>query len=304
MRLPAGPRRAAAALGLALGPGLAVLAAALGHAPLGCTPASPRAEGPLLPPAPRAVESASPAPPPPDTAVRETPSPAESASPEAPPKEIFDPSLPVEVRVPGDLVALVAHGPTGNHRAIVYLHGVCGDVSRYQDWAEAAIHHGTVIAVRGDDACKEPGRYKWGDSVARTDRRLVAAVRAVGAVRAAPLDTESIVLVGYSQGSARAEALLRTFPARYNRAVLVAGPREHSAASFRETLSVAIVAGQKDLKTHLRDAAEKARKAGAHAHYFELPGARHGEYGPEAARVMGEALSWALGEEGGDAKTP
>ena len=195
----------------------------------------------------------------------------------------------------GDLVALVAHGPVGNHRAIVYLHGVCGDVTKYRAWSEAGIRFGTVVAVRGDDKCKEPGRFKWGDSVPRTDRRIVAALTAVGAVRGG-LDTESVTLVGYSQGAARAEGLVRAVPSRYRRAVLVAGPLEHEPRSFREATAVAIVAGALDLKTHLQDAAAKAAKAGVRARYFELPGARHGDYGPEGVRVLGDALTWLFEE--------
>ncbi len=210
----------------------------------------------------------------------------------------FDPSLPTEVPVAGDLVALVAHGPTGNRRAIVYLHGVCGDVTKYRAWAEAAVHFGTVVAVRGDDRCKEPGRYRWGFGLDRTDRRIVAALRAVGEARGAPLDGESVTLVGYSQGSARAEALVRAFPSRYRRAVLVAGPKEHAPSSFREALGVAVVAGENDLKTHLQDSAAKAAKVGVRARYFELPGARHGEYGPAAVKVMGDALGWVFAEAG------
>lgn len=224
-----------------------------------------------------------------------TPPPAPSPAPPPPEAPRYDPALPTEVPVTGDLVALVAHGPIGEQRSIVYLHGVCGDVTKYRAWAETAVRFGTVVAVRGDDKCKEPGRFKWGASVKRTDQRLVAALRAVGAVRGG-LDTESVTLVGYSQGSARAEGLVRAFPSRYRRAVLIAGPLEHEPSSFRSAAAIAILAGALDLKTHLQDAAAKAAKAGVRARYFELPGARHGDYGPEGARVMGEALAWVYAD--------
>jgi predicted esterase len=239
----------------------------------------------------------------PDTAP---PRPADTSPPlldTAPPPEPtpaaeprYDPSLPTEVPVEGDLVALAAHGAIGNRRAIVYLHGVCGDIHKYRSWSDAAVRFGTVVAVRGDDRCDEPGRFKWGASVTRTDHRIVAAVRAVGEARGAGLDAESITLVGYSQGSARAEALVRALPSRYPRAVLVAGPKEHAPASFRGALGIAFVAGEKDAKTHLVESADKAARAGVRARYFELPGARHGEYGPEAVRRMGEALAWVFAD--------
>ena len=219
-----------------------------------------------------------------------------SAEAPAAPVERFDPTLPTKVPVAGDLVAEVAHGAVGNRSVIVYLHGVCGDVHKFRAWTEAAVHFGTVVAVRGDDKCKDAGRYKWGFGTDRTDRRILAALRAVSAVRSVPLDLEAITLVGYSQGSARAEALVRAFPSRYRRAVLVAGPKEHASGSFHDALGVAIVAGGKDLKTHLRDSAAKAAKVGVRARYFELPGARHGEYGESAVRVMGAALTWVFGD--------
>lgn len=286
-----------------------MLLAAAGVAVLagGCAqPAPPPAQGPANVP----VQTASPAP----TEAKAAPAPSGEAATEpagadvnlpvslepapAAPAEKFDPSLPTEVPVAGDLVAQVAHGPVGNRRVIVYLHGVCGDVHKFRAWTEAAVHFGTVVAVLGDDKCKEAaGRYKWGFGVERTDRRIQAAVKAVSAVRSAPLDLEAITVVGYSQGSARAEALVRAYPSRYKRAILVAGPKEHAARSFTGALGVAVVAGAKDLKTHLQDSAAKAAKAGVHARYFELPGARHGEYGPDAVRVMGAALSWVFGDD-------
>ncbi len=228
---------------------------------------------------------------PPDVAPQQ---PLSVEPPPAPPVEKFDPALPTEVPVAGDLVAQVAHGAVGNRRVIVYLHGVCGDVHKFRAWTDAAIHFGTVVAVLGDDKCKDAGRYKWGFGVERTDRRIVAAVKAVSAVRSAPLDLEAITLVGYSQGSARAEALVRAFPSRYRRAILVAGPKEHTPASFHDALGIAMVGGGRDLKTHLQESAVKAAKAGVRARYFELPGARHGEYGAEAVKVMGAALSWVF----------
>lgn len=270
---------------------VALAACGPGRAPV--RPASDSA-----PPGTAVLAAALPSPAP---AVAETAPPESPPAPEPAPAERFDPSLPTEVAVAGDRVAQVAHGATGNRRAIVYLHGVCGDIHKFRAWTEVGVHFGTVVAVPGDDKCKDAGRFKWGFDVRRTDLRIVAAVRAVGEARGAGLDAEAITLVGYSQGSARAEALVRAFPQRYRRAVLVAGPHEHTPSSFREALGIAIVAGGKDLKTHLQDSALKAAKAGVHARYFELPGARHGEYGAEGTRVMGDALAWVFGDTGGAA---
>lgn len=263
---------------------------------LGGCAASPTPDLPAAARAPRASLSApTPAPGASETASLDSPSPtAVAPEPPAVPVERFDPSLPTEVPVAGDLAARVAHGAIGNRRAIVYLHGHCGNVEKFRDWQAAGVRFGTVVALFGDDKCKEPGRFKWGSSAARTDQRIQAALKAVSAVRDVPLDLGAVTLVGYSQGSARAEALVRAYPTRYPRAILVAGPKEHAAQSFREALGIAVVGGQRDLTAHLKDAADKAVKAGVHARYFELPGARHGEYGPDAVKVMGEALSWVF----------
>lgn len=202
----------------------------------------------------------------------------------------------------GDRLAQVAHGATGNRRALIYLHGVCGNIHAFRPWAEAATPLGTLIAVPGNDACTEPGRFKWGGDLGRTNERILRAMRAVGAVRGALLDEDDVTLIGYSQGSAHAERLAHKYPGRYRRVVLVAGPHEHAVASFGGLLGVAIVAGGLDAKVHLRESAEKAGRAGVRARYFELPGARHGEYGGEGARVMGEALRWVLGGVGGEGR--
>lgn len=282
---------------------LSLISAVALAAVVACSPAAP-AELPHSTPPARASQPVRP--PPPPQGVDEPPGVAEAPAPEppaaAPATESFDPTLPTRVPVSGDRAAQVAHGAIGNPRALVYLHGVCGDIHKFRAWTEVAVHFGTVVAVPGDDACDEPGRFKWGSDLQRTDRRIAAALRAVSATRTAPLDIDSVTLVGYSQGSARAEGLVRRFPARYRRAVLIAGPHEHDPSSFRESLGVALVAGEKDFKAHLVDSAAKARKAGRRAHYFELPGARHGDYGPEAGRVMREVLAWLFAEDVSPAK--
>ena len=40
--------------------------------------------------------------------------------------------------------------------------------------------------------------------------------------------------------------------------------------------------------------AERIAAAGVPATFMLLPGAKHGEYGPEGERVLEEALTWAL----------
>ena len=47
-------------------------------------------------------------------------------------------------------------------RVLVYLHGYCGDVNAVGAFVPAAAAHGTLIALLGDQPCKDkPGRFKW-----------------------------------------------------------------------------------------------------------------------------------------------
>ena len=55
-----------------------------------------------------------------------------------------------------------------------------------------------------------------------------------------------------------------------------------------------LMAGALDRRRHLQGAAEAISAAGIPATFLVLPGARHGEYGPEGERVLGEALRWAF----------
>lgn len=217
-----------------------------------------------------------------------------SALSAAPPVKATDSAsspLPTRVHVPGDRSVQVAHGARGDRRAIVYLHGVCGRVEAFRAWERAAVRYGTVIALLGDAPCGGSGRFSWGPDVAHLDARVTAALRAVGALRGEPLDEANVAVIGYSQGSLRAAALARRFPLRYRRIVLAAAPTTPSPAGLTP-LRAALVAGGLDRRQHLMDASRAFRAAGLAASYFELPNARHGEYGPDGERAMGEVLAW------------
>lgn len=214
-----------------------------------------------------------------------------SAAPPATAEDSAPAQLPTRVQVPGDRSVQVAHGARGDRRAIVYLHGVCGRVEAFRAWERAAVRYGTVIALLGDTPCGGSGRFSWGPDVAHIDARVTAALRAVGALRGEPLDEANVAVIGYSQGSLRAAALARRFPLRYKRIVLAAAPTTPSPAGLTP-LRAALVAGGLDRRQHLLDASSAFRAAGLTASYFELPNARHGEYGPDGERAMGEVLAW------------
>jgi hypothetical protein len=53
-----------------------------------------------------------------------------------------------------------------------------------------------------------------------------------------------------------------------------------------------MMAGSRDRQDRMRAGARAFLAAGIPATYIVLPGAAHGEMGPEAERAMGEALDW------------
>ena len=278
----------------------ALLALVLGAA--GCSPATSgmdrarRDDGVTRPAAmaasaPRAEEARAVA-----TAPEDPPG-GDGVKPDAP-AQAPDPELqapdPVALRVPADKTVQVLHGAPGDpgRRVLVYLHGRCGDVHAFRSWASAAMAHGTLVALLGDVRCKGSTRFRWGDDVRQIHRRILAAIGAVGAARGEPLHTASLTVIGYSEGALKAEALVRRYPSIYRRALLIAGPRAPAIDSLEARGAAVIMAGARDRRDHLREAARVMERSGQLVTYMELPDARHGDYGPEGARVMGEALRW------------
>lgn len=269
------------------------LALAAVAALVGCG-AAPVATPPLATPSVAAPPSA------PAESAREpvvVASPAPAALPPPLPTPEEPPSLsesvpPARVEVPGDKAVYVADAPPGVDGVIVYLHGVCGDALAFRAFERAALRFGSVVSLQGDDACDTPGRFRWGIDVKHQQRRIKQALDAVAARRGAPLDRSRVVLMGYSQGALRVEALGVAFPAEYPRLVAIAGPRAPHLDAFRRSQSIALVAGAWDIRSHLQEGAAKLVRRGIRAEYAELPRARHGQYGPDAERVLGDVLDW------------
>jgi predicted esterase len=210
-----------------------------------------------------------------------------------PPDPSFTAGEGAAVEIPGDHSALVFHAPPNVHRAIVYLHGLCGDPAKIDSWAPAASAHGTIIALTGNRSCgRGLGRFKWGFSVSLLNQRIVTAVERVAAERGGRLDTSDITLIGYSQGAVRAEQMPRHYPNRYTHLVLAGGPTAPQPWLLAPTRAVVIVGGERDRTRHLRQGLRSLLSAGHLVAYMELPEARHGEFGPEGAQVMGTALWW------------
>lgn len=203
------------------------------------------------------------------------------------------PGVPVDVPVAGDRPVLAIHAPAENRRAIVYLHGMCGNVHAVETWKDAAAQHGTLIGLVGDVACGH-GRFKWTTKVSRIQARIETAFKAVQAERGGLLDAAELVLFGYSQGADRASLLARNFPRRYRRVVLGGPSHQPKLVNLGDTEVVAVFGGELETTRHMRLGAEVLSAAGKPARFFVLPAAKHGEYGPEGNRVMNEVLSWVV----------
>ncbi|NUP08993.1 MAG: hypothetical protein HOW73_23330 [Polyangiaceae bacterium] len=237
------------------------------------------------------------------TAATEAPLVSTTAAP-AEPKPSAEPELPaapspeseavevVSVDVKGDRPLLVVRGE--GRTPIVYLHGRCGDPTAFKAWAHTGRRFGTIVSLTGDKKCKHSTRTQWSEDTAALDRRVTKALAAVEKELGIELDKDRRIVVGYSQGSLKAEALAARFPKRYPRAVLIAGPRAPRDGALRKTESVLLMAGDRDARDHLREAVRKLGKQHTPAKYVELPGARHGEYGNDAERTMDEALNWLV----------
>jgi predicted esterase len=221
-----------------------------------------------------------------------SPHPHAAKTEEAPPPD-EPPVTPITVKVPGDKPLSVVLGPPKSRLAVLYLHGVCGDPLAFTSWVRALASQATLISLRGDEKCDDrPGRTKWSWDLAGLDRRVTRALGAVNALHDTPLDGTNVVVVGYSQGATRAQALAWRFPKRYRRVALVAIATEPSRDALAQTERVLLVAGERDARKHIREGRDALAKAGKLVRYLELPEARHGEYGPKALEVMGAGMRW------------
>lgn len=178
--------------------------------------------------------------------------------------------------------------PKGTDR-LVFLHGMCGHALGYaQSFQFSAAKHGTLIAPQGDRRCGSGPWAMWSADLDALDARIVAAFRALG--EKDPVN--DIVIMGYSQGATRAEALARKWPERYTRLISMGAPRAASSRGLEHLRSAVMMAGELDRKDQMKAGMRALRAAGVPATFIEIPGARHGAMGKTPERTMGEALDW------------
>jgi predicted esterase len=180
-------------------------------------------------------------------------------------------------------------------RVLVYLHGYCGDVNAPGAFAPAAARHGTLIALLGDQPCRDkPGRFKWSRDIHGLDQRIKRAIRLVNRALKLELDAKDITLFGYSQGAVRAESLARYYPSHYPRVILGGPPRRPKPEHFTGVRTIAVFGGEKEDTHDMLGGADDMVAAGERAHFFLLPGVDHGDFGGETAgnRAIGEILDF------------
>jgi pimeloyl-ACP methyl ester carboxylesterase len=199
----------------------------------------------------------------------------------------------LRVEVPEDSPVVVFSAPPEVRRTIIYLHGHCGSIDKIDAWAPEVSRLGTVIALLGNWACDgAQGRFRWGMSISFLNKRIMRAVERVKDIREGALDTERLTVIGYSQGAEKAEQLPRWFPDRYPRLVLAGPPRAPHPWRLAPAEAIVVIAGENESKAHIRRGFRNLQFAGELAAFMELPEAAHGEFGPEGAKVLAQALFW------------
>jgi pimeloyl-ACP methyl ester carboxylesterase len=197
------------------------------------------------------------------------------------------------IPVPGDLPVFVLRGGRGNKR-MVFLHGHCSHGLGYvQSFQRAAARHGTVVAVQGNKACANGNFREWTDTPERLDRRIQSAFQAVGD----PGPLTGLAVLGYSSGAVLAEMLAHKAPERYAYVVLIGGPKKPAEWRLRRTRSSVTLAGERDRQDLMQLGARDLHTSGIPSAFFVLPGARHGQMGPDAEPVMARALDWLWDNE-------
>jgi len=216
--------------------------------------------------------------------------PAASLLPALPPG--VEPGVFGAVEVAGDASLEVMHAPAAVHRAVVYLHGACGDPRAPSVWSSVSREVGTLIAIRGDRSCGKNGRYYWGPDPRQLEARARAALAQVAELRGTAFD--DVVLMGYSQGATRAQELHALHPERYPRVILAGIPVPPSARHLAGARAVAVLGGQLELTRQMRAGVWALEAHHIPVRFALFPKAGHGEYGPDAERVMREAFDWLL----------
>jgi pimeloyl-ACP methyl ester carboxylesterase len=193
----------------------------------------------------------------------------------------------VEMAVPKDRTIYPLRGAKTHRNKAVMLAGMCSNPAWYLNtFPNAAVEYGDFVGLQGDVVCGGVST-KWSSNSPLIERRMATAFDEAGMG-----DLRDVTVVGYSQGAERAEWLAAYDPARFTRFILIGGPIVPSPERFAHAHAIVLMAGSLDLQTLMREGVERLTKAGIPATFMALPGARHGQMGPEAEGVMERAFAW------------
>jgi predicted esterase len=210
------------------------------------------------------------------------------------------------VRIPHDLPAYVLPARSPSREVIVYLHGRCGNpLAGIEAFGEAASARATTISVQADIPCrKNPRLHRWGTDLRHIEQRIRAAVETVAQSEGRTLDSSAMTIIGYSEGALRAESLAKRFPDEFPRVVLIASPVRPTPDGFLAEHFVATLVGTLDAQGPMREGTRLLQGAGLRVRFFSLPGARHGQYGPQGNQVLEEVFDWIRGRAGDASAAP
>ena len=211
-------------------------------------------------------------------------SPIASASAPEPKRYVFVDTLPVT----GDQPVFVLRGADPRAKSIgVVLHGWCGHgMGVLQAFAYAAADAGQFMALQGDVHCGNGPLRGWSNDTDALDRRIDAALRLyLGGQRPA-----EVVLMGSSQGVARAIALARKFPNKYKRLILLSGPNEEPAAGLSGMAGASFLVGQNENQRPTRATFTRWKNAGIPSQLRVVAHAGHADFGADADPLMRDAF--------------
>jgi pimeloyl-ACP methyl ester carboxylesterase len=148
------------------------------------------------------------------------------------------------------------------------------------------------VAPQGDVLCAAAPFATWSGNLVTLHERIMRAFPAIGVSH--PSD---LTVIGYSLGASLAQSLVRRWPGRYTRLVLIAAPSAPSLYGLKGLRSTVMMSGSRDRKDLMRAGVARARRIGIPSTFIELPGAIHGQMGSEPERTMGKALAWLFDHE-------
>ncbi len=191
------------------------------------------------------------------------------------------------VDVPGDYRVLALRGPHSRRLAMVYLHGRCVFPGYYVDsFIKTAAERGDLVALQGDVSCGGDFVNEWSLDIAKLDRRIDEAFARANVV------SREIVLIGYSQGADRAEALVARYPHKYKAVILIASSSPPSPVRLKTVRAAALMAGTRDIQTNMQAGLVALKAARIEATFIPLPDAWHGHMGSEPEVSMKRALDF------------